>query len=128
MIITCNKDGTFYADPISHTNQHPFFDPGVHLQEHGVWSRDGQDVVGKGFWYAHDDTDPPGAVKLGRSIAELTFLDPETISGLVSFDSVPCEFGVVGEPVCPDPTEMPFLELGVPGDGKTFPVVLKRFR
>jgi hypothetical protein len=54
--------------------------------------------------------------------------DPDTVWGLCTFDHVPCALGAIGEPVCPDPSDLTPIVLGDPQAGTAFPTLMKRFR
>jgi hypothetical protein len=125
---TINKDGTWYMDGTTFTGQHPFF-PNESETEHGVWRKDGTTLIVAGFWFSEMVVAPDSSLSLGRSICEGSFEDPDTVTGLCTYDFVPCPDSLLtpfGEPRCPDPTAGDFLELGDVG-ATTVHLVMTRF-
>ena len=122
--INFDRDGTLTLDSTAETGQHPLV-PGHNSVLNGVWTQHGRIVRTKGFFFG-DGAAPPGTFHLGRTVAELRFVDADTLVGISSNDQVPCPNGpFLG---CPDPTVGPFLQLGSISQGTAFYNRFTRFQ
>ena len=119
-LATVHRDGTYILDSTAETGAHPL-NPGDKTPEHGVWTQRGLSVSTRGFFF--DEAGGGLGFSVGRGVAQLQFVAPDSLSGLADFDFLPCQAGPLG---CPDPLETDALEIGN-GFGP-FPVTMRRVR
>ena len=119
-LATVGEDGTYTVDSTAATGMHPL-NPGDKTEERGVWTRRGQHVATRGFWF--DEVGAGAGFSVGRGATNLEFVGRDRLEGFADFDFLPCSNGPLG---CPDPADAGALTLGR-GLGP-FPVVLRRLR
>ena len=114
-----HADGTFTYDSVAETGGSIFL-PGEFTPLHGLWTREGDRLVLRGFTIQETETPGGSLFAIVRAVFILETGGPNEVFGVADFDFLPC----ASEQNCPNPENNPL----VIGEGATggLPVYFRR--